>query len=153
VKAAAYYTNGEPDVLRYEDVADPVLGDHDVLVDVTAISVEGGDTLTRRLLPPEHPPGVVGSAAAGVVRSIGSAVTRTAPGQHVAAFNRSGSHAELWSVPEHYVYTSPEGVDARLAATIPVAFGTARVIATASDHTRACHSGPWRRPRHRLHDQ
>jgi NADPH:quinone reductase len=125
VKAAVYYTNGEPEVLRYEDVARPVVGPHDVLIAVAAISVEGGDLHTRRLVAPGQLPGVLGCAAAGVVREVGSAVTRTAPGCHVAAFNRSGSYAELWSVPEHYVYVRPGELDATLAAVVPVAFGTA----------------------------
>jgi NADPH:quinone reductase-like Zn-dependent oxidoreductase len=125
MKAAVYYTNGEPEVLRYEDIAPPVVGPHDVLIAVEATSIEGGDLHTRRLVPPEPPPGVLGCAAAGVVREVGAAVTRTAPGRHVAAFNRSGSYAELWSVPEHYVYARPDDLDATVAATVPVAFGTA----------------------------
>ena len=48
MKAAVYYETGEPDVFRYEDVPDPVAGPGDVLVDVEAISIEGGDTLNRR---------------------------------------------------------------------------------------------------------
>lgn len=125
MKAAVYYTNGEPEVLRYEEVAPPAVGPHDVLIDVAAISLEGGDLHTRRLIAPERPPAVLGYAAAGVVREVGSAVTRTAPGCHVAAFNRSGSHAELWSVPEHYVYARSGDLDSTVAATVPVAFGTA----------------------------
>lgn len=125
MKAAVYYANGDPDVLRYEDIAPPAVGSHDVLIAVAAISLEGGDLHTRRLIAPEQPPAVLGYAAAGVVREVGSAVTRTAPGCHVAAFNRSGSHAELWSVPEHYVYACPDDLDAVVAATVPVAFGTA----------------------------
>ncbi|MGV0813414.1 zinc-binding alcohol dehydrogenase family protein [Mycolicibacterium boenickei] len=125
MKAAVYYTNGEPEVLRYEDVAPPVVGSHDVLIAVTAISLEGGDLHTRRLVAPEQPPVVLGCAAAGVVREVGSAVTRISPGCQVAAFNRSGSHAALWSVPEHYVYECPDDLDPTIAATVPVAFGTA----------------------------
>lgn len=125
MKAAVYYTNGEPEVLRYEDLAPPTVGPNDVLIAVGAISLEGGDLHTRRLVAPEQPPDVPGYAAAGVVREVGSAVTRTAPGCHVAAFNRFGSHAELWSVPEHYVYAHPVDLDVTVAATVPVAFGTA----------------------------
>jgi NADPH2:quinone reductase len=125
MKAAVYYTNGEPEVLRYEEVASPAVGSQDVLIDVAAISIEGGDLHTRRLVAPEQPPGVLGYAAAGIVREVGTAVTRTTPGCHVAAFNRSGSHAEFWSVPEHYVYRRPDDLDPTMAATVPVAFGTA----------------------------
>ena len=43
MKAAVYYETGAPDVLRYEDVADPTIGAGDVLVQVAAVSIEGGD--------------------------------------------------------------------------------------------------------------
>jgi NADPH2:quinone reductase len=47
MKAAVIFENGPPDVLRYEDVADPVCPDGCVLLDVEAISIEGGDLLAR----------------------------------------------------------------------------------------------------------
>ena len=43
MKAAVIYENGGPDVLRYEDVPDPDCPDGCVLIDVEAISIEGGD--------------------------------------------------------------------------------------------------------------
>lgn len=125
MKAVVYYTNGDPDVLRYQDVQAPSVADRDVLIEVGAISIEGGDLLTRRQVAPVGPPAGIGYAAAGVVREVGAAVTRVRPGDLVAAFNRTGSHAELWSVPEHYTYLRRSGLDVVAAATIPVAFGTA----------------------------
>jgi NADPH:quinone reductase len=47
VKAAVIYENGGPDVLRYEDVPDPECPEGCVLIDVEAISIEGGDLLAR----------------------------------------------------------------------------------------------------------
>ena len=47
MKAAVYYETGAPEVLRYEDVPDPELNPGGVLVEVAAISIEGGDTLNR----------------------------------------------------------------------------------------------------------
>lgn len=125
MKAAVYYHNGDPEVLRYEDIPEPVLESNDVMIAVEAISLEGGDILTRRRVPVATPPRVVGYAAAGVVRAVGSDVTNIHIGDRVAAFHWSGSHAELWAVPERYVYPIPDGMDARLAATVPVAFATA----------------------------
>ena len=45
MKAAVIYENGGPDVLRYEDVPDPECPDGCVVIDVEAISIEGGDLL------------------------------------------------------------------------------------------------------------
>ena len=75
MKAAIYYRNGEPEVLQYEDISDPAVASTDVLIAVEAISLEGGDILTRRRVPVATPPHVVGYAAAGVVRAVGSDVT------------------------------------------------------------------------------
>ena len=47
MKAAVIYENGGPDVLKYEDVPDPECPDGCVLIDVEAISIEGGDLLAR----------------------------------------------------------------------------------------------------------
>ena len=52
MKAAVIYENGGPDVLRYEDVPDPECPDGCVLIDVEAISIEGGDLLARASSPP-----------------------------------------------------------------------------------------------------
>jgi NADPH:quinone reductase len=47
MKAAVYYETGAPDVLRYEDVPDPAVTPNKVLIQVEAVSIEGGDTLNR----------------------------------------------------------------------------------------------------------
>ena len=49
MKAAVYYETGSPEVFRYEEVPDPVCDAGSVLIDVGAISVEGGDTRTSIL--------------------------------------------------------------------------------------------------------
>src|ERR671937_477035 len=65
MKAAVIYENGGPDVLRYEDVPDPECPDGCVLVEVEAISIEGGDLLARAGSPPPSVPHIVGYLAAG----------------------------------------------------------------------------------------
>ena len=47
MKAAVYYETGAPDVFRYEEVPDPQCRAGGVLIDVKAISIEGGDVLNR----------------------------------------------------------------------------------------------------------
>ena len=125
MKAAVYYVNGSPSVLRYENVPIPILGANDVLIRVESISIEGGDILTRKLVAPPAPPHIVGYQAAGVVIKTGAEARRFAVGQRVAACNWAGSHAELFAVPEHYVYPVPDDLDIKIASTVPVTFGTA----------------------------
>jgi NADPH2:quinone reductase len=125
MKAAVYRENGGPEVLSYEEVADPVPGPDEVLIRVEAISIEGGDLLMRRMVPLPHSPHIVGYGTAGTVLAVGGHVTDLRVGQRVTAFGQHGSHAELRAVRADHCWVLPDGVDAAAAACVPVAFGTA----------------------------
>lgn len=125
MKAVHYSRNGGPEVMEYGDLPDPEVGPDTVLIAVEWISIEGGDLLNRLVSPPSQTPFIPGYQAAGTVKAVGEAVTRFRPGDRVLGFNWNGSHAEVFAVPERYAYPVPDGMDLRLAATIPVAFGTA----------------------------
>ena len=125
MKAAVIYENGGPDVLRYEDVADPECPDGCVLIDVEAISIEGGDLLARAGSPPPSVPHIVGYLAAGTVVDIGAGVKDRAAGDRVVTLNAAGSHASRRAVPAMSTWPIPDGLDAARAAAVPVAFGTA----------------------------
>ena len=99
MKAAVYYETGGPDVFRYEDVPDPTCGPGSVLIDVKAISIEGGDTLHRAGGALASRPHIVGYQCAGLVREVGAGVTDRTPGQRVVAVMMNGSHAEQVAVP------------------------------------------------------
>ncbi|MEW6184315.1 MAG: zinc-binding alcohol dehydrogenase family protein, partial [Thermodesulfobacteriota bacterium] len=47
MKAAVYYETGGPDVFKYEEVPDPVCRRREIVIEVKAISIEGGDVLNR----------------------------------------------------------------------------------------------------------
>jgi NADPH2:quinone reductase len=126
MKAAVIYKNGGPDVLRYEDVPDPECPDGCVLIDVEAISVEGGDVLARAESPPSSVPHIVGYLAAGTVLEVGAGVEDRAVGDRVVTLNAAGSHASKRAVPAMATWLIPDGLDAALAACVPVAFGTAQ---------------------------
>ena len=125
MKAVHYSRNGGPEVMEYGDLPDPEVGPDTVLIAVEWISIEGGDLLNRLVSPPAYAPFVPGYQASGTVVAVGEAVTRFRSGDRVIGFNWNGSHAELFAVPEHYAYPVPQGMDMRLAAMVPVAFGTA----------------------------
>ena len=125
MKAAVIFENGDPEVLRYEDVPDPVCADGCVLVDVEAISIEGGDLLARAGSPPPRP-----RTSRLSVRGHGDRGRRRGRepriGEKVVALNADGSHAEKRVVPAIMTWRVPEGLDPAAAACIPVAFGTAQ---------------------------
>ena len=120
-----YYETGPPDVLRYEDVPDPVPGPGDILVDVEAVSIEGGDTLNRLGGDLARSPHVVGYQCAGIVVEVGADVRGFAVGERAVTVGLDGSHAELRAVPEGFAWKIPDGVSTDEAACVPVPFGTA----------------------------
>lgn len=126
MKAAAYYHCGEPDVLAYQDVADPKVSPTTVLIRVAHVALQGGDLLNRRNTPPAgDAPHVVGYQAAGVIEAVGAEVADLRPGDRVVGFAFAGSHAELFAVERDHAYLVPVGLDLSVAAAMPVEFGTA----------------------------
>jgi len=126
MKAAVIYENGVPDVLRYEDVPDPECPEGCVLIDVEAVSIEGGDLLARAGSPPPSVPHIVGYLAAGTVVAVGAGVKDAGEGDRVVTLNAAGSHASKRAVPAMSTWQIPNGLDAARAACVPVAFGTAQ---------------------------
>ncbi len=125
MKAAVYYETGPPSVFRFEDVADPVCAPDGVVIDVEAVSIEGGDVLNRAGGLLASKPHIVGYQCAGVIREIGPQVTERKAGQRVAAAMPHGSHAERVAVPANATWPVPDGLESTTAACVPIAFGTA----------------------------
>ncbi|MEO6125591.1 MAG: zinc-binding dehydrogenase [Ilumatobacteraceae bacterium] len=125
MKAAVYYEVGGPDVLRYEEVADPPLHPKGVIVEVAAIGIQGGDTLNRGGGALTTVPHIVGYQASGTVIEVGAAVTLLSVGLRVVVTTGFGSHAELVAVPETAAWVIPDSVSFDQAAGVPIEFGTA----------------------------
>jgi NADPH2:quinone reductase len=125
MKAAVYYENGGPDVFRYEDVPDPQCHRKGVVIRVEAVSIEGGDTLNRFRGQLVTRPHIVGYQAAGEVVQAGEEVEHIKVGDKVVTTGGFGSHAELRAVAARTAWVIPKGMDVKLAAAIPVPFGTA----------------------------
>ena len=125
MKAAVYYETGAPSVFRYEDVPDPGCGAGDVLVDVEAISIEGGDTLNRAGGEMASSPHIVGYQCAGTIAEVGPDVTDREPGQRVVCTMLWGSHAERIATPSIITWVVPDDLDIVEAACVPVPWGTA----------------------------
>lgn len=124
VKAAVYYQGGEPDVLLYEELPDPVCGPEEVLIDVHAVSIEGGDVLARTRNPASTP-FVGGYLASGIIVEVGTEVADRFVGQRVATMGFGGSHASMRAVDAVTAWPIPDNLDLEAAACIPIPFGTA----------------------------
>ncbi|MGF6271875.1 zinc-binding alcohol dehydrogenase family protein [Massilia sp. UYP11] len=136
MKATVYTQPGlpidDPQALVDTELPMPVPGPHDLLVEVRAVSVNPVDTKIRQgaidlggALP--DPP-VLGWDAAGVVRSVGSAVTLFAPGDEVfyaGSLIRPGSNSQFQVVDERIVGRKPRNLGFAEAAALPLTSITA----------------------------
>ena len=125
MKAAVYSENGGPEVLRYEDVADPVLHPRGVIIEIGAIGIQGGDVLNRQGGPLITNPHIVGYQAAGTILAKGDSVSSLQLGQRVVATMPFGSHAELVGLAANAVWPIPDTLSIEEAAGVPIEFGTA----------------------------
>ena len=123
--AAAIEINGGPEAFHYIELPDPVCPDDGVVIDVEAISIEGGDLLARAMSPLKAVPHVVGYIAAGRIVEVGAAVTTRKLGERVVTLHGDGSHATRRAASAAMAWPIPDGVSTQGAACVPVAFGTA----------------------------
>jgi NADPH:quinone reductase len=125
MKAAVYYETGAPEVLKYEEVADPVCHPRGILLAVEAVSIEGGDVLNRAGGNLTHVPHVVGYQAAGTIIEVGVEVRDRKVGQRVVTSGADGSHGAIRAVAARGSWLLPDSLSVEVGACIPIPFGTA----------------------------
>ncbi len=117
---------GEPEVLRWLEVPDPVAGPGEVVIDVAACGVNRADLLQRRGFypPPPGAPPYPGLECSGRIRSVSPEVTGWRPGDEVCALLSGGGYAEQVAVPEGQLLPVPDNVAVPAAAAFPEAVCT-----------------------------
>lgn len=116
------------DALEFGELADPVAGPGQVLIDVHAAALSFMDTLMVSGFYQMKPklPFVPGSDAAGVVLAVGEGVRHVRVGDRVACGHWHGGMAERMVVPAPAVVKLPDGVSYEIGSTVRYAYGTAR---------------------------
>ena len=155
MKAIFYTEPGGPEVLKYEEVEDPVPDMGDVVVDVAATSLNRLDVLQRNgwfQMPGFTYPHISGMDVAGTVSEIGSEVSNVKVGDRVVidpslagvsensflqgrgdlfgelgiiGANADGGYAEKCLAPSSHVYKIPDQMSFEDAATFPTCYLTA----------------------------
>jgi putative PIG3 family NAD(P)H quinone oxidoreductase len=112
---------GEPEVLRWLEVPDPVAGPGEVVIDVAASGVNRADLMQRQgyYPPPPGAPPYPGLECSGRIRAAGEGVTSWHPGDEVCALLSGGGYAEQVAVPAGQVLPVPARVDVAAAAAFP----------------------------------
>src|SRR5690242_21744387 len=83
MKAVRIHEFGGPEVLKYEDIPDPVLRKDEVLVRIRACALNHLDVWVRKGLPGVKLPHILGSDIAGEVVEVGEYVTAIKKNQRV----------------------------------------------------------------------
>jgi NADPH:quinone reductase-like Zn-dependent oxidoreductase len=126
MKAMRFHEYGDADVLRYEDVEQPVPGDDEVRIRVAATSFNPVDAGIRggylREQFPVDLPHVPGIDVAGTVDAVGATVTASSVGDHVIGFLSmvaNGAAAEYVVAPAEILAKAPASVPLPDAAALP----------------------------------
>ena len=152
--AARIHEDGGPEVLRVEEVPDPVAGPRQVLVRLRAASLNHLDVWVRRGLPSVPKPRILGADGAGTVEALGAGVDGLEPGQRVVlnpgmehgdvitviGEHCDGTHAELIAVDDAQVFSLDDSLSFEVAAAFPLVYETAyRMLVTRA----AVREGEW----------
>ncbi|HZS41983.1 MAG TPA: zinc-binding dehydrogenase [Polyangia bacterium] len=154
MKAVTLHQHGGPEVLRVEELPEPVAGPGEVRVRVQAVAMNHVDLWVRRGMPhlKLRYPFLLGADVAGVVDALGPGVAGLNVGDEIVVNpghscgrcreclsgrdnlcrhfelmgeDRPGGYAEKIVVPSVNVVPRPAGLDAAQAAAVPVTFLTA----------------------------
>ncbi len=132
MKAIRVTATGGPEVLRYEDVADPRPAAGQVLVRIEAAGVNFIDLYQRTGYYAVPLPMIPGQEAAGTVAALGPGVTELKVGDRVAYTGVFGAYADYAAVPADQLVKLPDGVTARQGAAAMLQGMTAHYLATTT---------------------
>lgn len=127
MKAYTINRYSKEDKLQLVEVAEPVVKDHEVLVQIHATSINQLDAKLKsgefKLLLPYKFPLILGHDVAGIVTKVGSKVSRFKVGDEVFARPadfRIGTFAEYIAINENEVALKPTNITMEQAASVPL---------------------------------
>ncbi|HKH84206.1 MAG TPA: quinone oxidoreductase [Gemmatimonadales bacterium] len=132
MQAIRVHKTGGPEVLRYEQVDQPVPGPGEALVQVHAAGVNFLEIYHRTGLYKVALPFTPGSEAAGRVVEVGPGVSDIKVGDQVASQNFRGSYAEFSVAKADRLIVLPTGVSAQIAAATMLQGMTAHYLACST---------------------
>lgn len=131
MKALYFETFGGSEVLQYGELSRPVIGEHEVLVEVEYIGLNFADIYRRRgaYHIEKHTPYINGYEGAGIIVEVGAKVTKQKIGETILFVDVPLANAEYVAVPSEQAIPLPEGIDSKLAASIGLQGMTADFLA------------------------
>ncbi len=137
-KAIRIYSNGGPEVLKWEDFDPGKPGPGEALVRHEAVGLNFIDVYHRTgLYPLPSLPATPGMEGAGIVAEIGAGVSEVAVGDRVAyAGIPPGAYAEVRRIPAHRLVKLPENISTRQGAAMMLQGMTARYLLRGCYHVK-----------------
>ncbi|QRX83591.1 NADPH:quinone oxidoreductase family protein [Glaciimonas sp. PAMC28666] len=127
MRAVLCHQYGPPEILSVEDIPSLIPDVGQVIISVKAAGVNFPDSLViqnkYQIKPPL--PFSPGGELAGVIKSVGSGVTRFMVGQSVIAFSGWGAFAEEIAINEDSLIPMPAEMSYEVAGTFLMTYGTA----------------------------
>jgi NADPH2:quinone reductase len=127
MKAIRIHGFGGPEVLRYEEVAEPTAGPDQVVIQVHAAGVNPVDTYIRSGIYGDRPmPFTPGSDAAGTIEAVGEGVTAFKTGDRVyTSATITGAYAQKALAESDTIYPLPDNVTFTQGAGVNTPYATA----------------------------
>jgi NADPH2:quinone reductase len=132
MRAIRVHATGAADLLRLEDVAEPVPGPGQALVEIKAAGVNFVEIYQRTGQYPVPVPYTPGNEAAGVVLAVGPGVTTVKPGDRVVSIAFAGAYAERALAVAERLVPIPPGLSFRDAAAVLLQGITAQFLAAST---------------------
>ena len=134
MKALCFDKFGGPEVLKYQEVPEPVLGSKEILVRTKAIGLNFADIYRRKgaYHLEGEPPYILGYEGAGVVEKVGKEVNHVKVGDRIAFADVPFANAEFVAVPEEKAIPLPADITFELAASLLLQGLTAHYLTTDS---------------------
>jgi zinc-binding alcohol dehydrogenase/oxidoreductase len=154
VKAVRIHDDGGPEVLRYEEIADPEPAAGEILVELRAAGLNHLDIWVRKGLPSVPKPRILGADGAGLVAALGEGVEGFGIGDRVVlnpgiahvgritvvGEHTDGTYCELKALPATQLYPLDDSLSFEEGAAFPLVFETAhRMLVTRA----AVRGGEW----------
>ncbi len=132
MKAIQYRAFGDSSVLHLTQIDKPTVKKDEVLVKITAVTINPFDIKVRsgnmQAAMPVQLPYLPGSDAVGVVEAVGSKATRLKVGDEVFATSYGGTFAEFDAIKEAQVALKPTNISANEAVSLAIPIATAYTL-------------------------
>ena len=132
MKAIRVHTPGGPEVMKFEDVAEPQPKAGEAIVKVDAAGLNYIDVYQRSGLYKLDLPLTLGLEAGGTVTAVGSGVSEVKVGDKVAYTGVPGAYAQYAAVPAARLVVLPQGVSTKQGAAIMLQGMTAHYLACST---------------------